>query len=454
MGTQKTVPSSVEREVNRQALTCVGVVGLAGCVLVVLLGVLVGPMIPKDIGGYFDRLLQGPGKDGIGQIAFVSTRDGNPEIYIISTDGSGAARLTDDPAGDFHPAWSPDGTRIAFYSERDGNAEIYVMNADGSDVTRLTQDPANDFDPAWSPDGTQITFHSHRFLGAARIFVMNADGSGVVCLTDPNWDDWSPAWSPDGTQILFNSSRYNNRDIWLMGADGSKMTNLTANPADDWWPAWSPDGSQIVFHSDRDGGFDIYSMNKDGSEVIRLTASSALEYDPAWSSDGKFIALTSDRAGNRDVWIMNADGSGATNLTAHPAHDWAPAWRPDGSSHAGQPPSSVPAGATALLDHYRRFGYEFGWSGGAANEYEERKTVFYDVTSVVSNNNNIQITYAWRSGVLYGTLQGNILRGTWIQDNGRGNFELTFSSGFSSAEGWWDEGGIHEKHPAFIRSTG
>ena len=79
-----------------------------------------------------------------GQIAIVSDRDGNPEIYVMNIDGSGITRLTDNPAGDFHPAWSPDGTRIAFVSGSDGNQEIYVMGADGSDVTRLTNDPARE----------------------------------------------------------------------------------------------------------------------------------------------------------------------------------------------------------------------------------------------------------------------------------------------------------------------
>jgi Tol biopolymer transport system component len=121
------------------------------------------------------------------------------------------------------------------------------MNADGSGkAQRLTTDPADDYNPSWSPDGTQIAFHSHRYLGVGRIFVMNADGTNVRRLTSPEFDDWSP----DGTQILFNSSRNGNRDIWLMDSDGSQMLNLTKRPSDDWWPASSPDGSKIVFHSD------------------------------------------------------------------------------------------------------------------------------------------------------------------------------------------------------------
>jgi dipeptidyl aminopeptidase/acylaminoacyl peptidase len=88
-----------------------------------------------------------PGPNG--QIAFDSTRDGNSEIYVMSAEGNGQTRLTDNDAFDSSTSWSPDGEKIAFWSDRDGNAEIYVMNADdGSDVTRLTDDPASDTNPS------------------------------------------------------------------------------------------------------------------------------------------------------------------------------------------------------------------------------------------------------------------------------------------------------------------
>ncbi|MGB9723151.1 MAG: TolB family protein, partial [Chloroflexia bacterium] len=72
-------------------------------------------------------------------------------IYVMNADGSGVTRLTNHPAGDKHPAWSPDGKKIAFQSERSGGTDIYVMNADGSGVTRLTNHPAYDGEPSWSP---------------------------------------------------------------------------------------------------------------------------------------------------------------------------------------------------------------------------------------------------------------------------------------------------------------
>ena len=81
------------------------------------------------------------------------------EIYAVNADGSGKVNLTNDPADDFTPSWSPDGTKIAFARWDGGSgAEVYVMNADGTGQTNLTNNPADDSEPAWSPDGTKIAF--------------------------------------------------------------------------------------------------------------------------------------------------------------------------------------------------------------------------------------------------------------------------------------------------------
>jgi Tol biopolymer transport system component len=89
------------------------------------------------------------------KILFVSDRDGNPEIYVVSPDGSGQRNLTRHPGYDSDPAWSPDGAKIAFTTKREGNFEIYVMNADGSGQHNLTRNPAVDRFPVWSPGRKQ-----------------------------------------------------------------------------------------------------------------------------------------------------------------------------------------------------------------------------------------------------------------------------------------------------------
>ena len=222
------------------------------------------------------------------QLAFSSTVDGgNPEIYVINSNGTGSTRLTLHPAADVKPAWSPDGTKIAFQSDRDGNAEIYLMNADGSNVVRLTNDAADDAQPAWSPDGAKIAFTSDRD-GNTEIYVMNADGSGVTRLTsDLSATSAAPDWSPDGSKIAFSrrwcSSQSCFGSIVVMNADGSGVNQVTC--CDARGPVWSPDGRKIAFTANVSVSPVIAVIGADGTNLVEVTSGS----DPAWRRAGTCV---------------------------------------------------------------------------------------------------------------------------------------------------------------------
>jgi len=269
-----------------------------------------------------------------GQIAFVSDRDGNFEIYLMNADGSSQTRLTNSPATDFQPAWSPDGKKIAFTSM----GEVYVMNADGSNPTRLTNDPAGGSAPAWSPDGKKIAFTS-----MAEVYVMNADGSSPTRLTysSPDWDSASQAaWSPDGSKIaltrasfdyycdpdgLCSGSGYTTLVISVINADGTGIHDLASGSG----AAWSPDGTRIAFRGD--GGINV--LNADGSGGRHVIAAIGGQH-LAWSPDAAKIAFdgatyTSPLSAPRwDIYILNADGSGTVRLTQGSGNNYFPAWRP------------------------------------------------------------------------------------------------------------------------------
>jgi Tol biopolymer transport system component len=210
----------------------------------------------------------------------------------MNANGTGERPLTSgkSPWNHFawHPAWSPDGSKIAFASDRDyPNSQIYSMNAaDGSGVTRLTYNTnVNDY-PAWSPDGSKIAFDSNSYLNHYEICYMNADGTDQHQISNNISTNWMPAWSPDGSKILFLSDRFMNARIFVMNADGSDQTDLSGSKqlVHDERPSWSPDGSKILFA--RSGVLkaqdDICVMNPDGSDATCLTLSAPDNLDPDW----------------------------------------------------------------------------------------------------------------------------------------------------------------------------
>jgi Tol biopolymer transport system component len=140
----------------------------------------------------------------VNMIVFTSNLNSNWDIYTINIDGSNLTRITDDPAIDSNPAWSPDGTKIAFESDRGGNLDIYIMNADGTNLTNITNNPARDMMPAWSPDDRTFAFQSDRD-GDFNIYTMKEDGSDVKRLTQSGTDDTNPSWSPDSRHIAYQS---------------------------------------------------------------------------------------------------------------------------------------------------------------------------------------------------------------------------------------------------------
>ena len=243
------------------------------------------------------------------QIAFVSNRDGNSEIYVMDEHGKSLRNLTNNPDTDRDPAWSPDGREVVFSSFRHGDighgkSAIYVMRADGKNVRRLTNNPNGAGQPTWSSDNHQIAFSSYRYYAGdsgPQIYIMQADGTDLRKLTIHSALDYHPAWSPDGRSIAFQSDRnrlvWLDDDIYLMDANGKNIRNLTKHPGRDRHPTWSPDGRQIAFASVRVGNFgdenldagnyDIYLMDAEGTNVRRLTEDPSDEILPAWSPNGQ-----------------------------------------------------------------------------------------------------------------------------------------------------------------------
>jgi TolB protein len=255
------------------------------------------------------------------QIAYVSTKSGNKEIWVMDYDGSSQRQLTYLKSIALTPRWSPDDTRIAFtgYVPYRGitSAQICIYSMSLNRLISFPRYRGTNSSPAWSPDGSQIAFMSSQ-NGDPEIYVADADGSHLHRITFAVGVNTSPAWNPKtGKQIVFVSDRGGDPVLYLANTDGTDVQKL--DMPDMGYvvdPSWSPNGQLIAFCWRRpSGNFDIYVMDIVNRQLVELTRDAGRNERPSWAPDGRHIVFESTRTGTRQIWSMLADGSQPRELT-------------------------------------------------------------------------------------------------------------------------------------------
>src|SRR5207247_820760 len=198
-----------------------------------------------------------------GEIVVASSRTGRFQLYAAERANLAQLRkIMDDTAVATEPAFSPDGSRIAFTSTRDGQPEIYIMDADGTSPGRLTNSPGADGDAAFTADGQSVVFHSQR-TGHRQIFLQPITSSDAVQLTQEPADNSQPTVSPDGETIAFVSNREGNNHIWLMSKDGANPRPLTrGQQSKETAPHFLRDGSLAYLLEQKESGRTVTQVVK------------------------------------------------------------------------------------------------------------------------------------------------------------------------------------------------
>jgi TolB protein len=206
------------------------------------------------------------GRDGF-QIQMFSLLLGRPVAFPIS------------PGNNFSPAWSPNGSDIAYSSSRTGDPEIWITGLNGSAGRQITNFRGPDVSPTYNPkSGAQIAWISGR-TGLPQLYIMETDGSSVQRLTDGGYAT-SPSWSPNGQFIAYAWNRKygpgapGGQDIYVMEIATHKWIQLTHGMGPCDFPSWSPDGRHLVFANSPDGraaDSKIWTMFVDGTEKHALT---------------------------------------------------------------------------------------------------------------------------------------------------------------------------------------
>jgi Tol biopolymer transport system component len=263
------------------------------------------------------------GTSSRGKVVFQSSRDGNFEIFSMNDDGSNVQRLTNSPAYDVSPSWSPDGSHILFASDRDGNWEIYIMGADGTNARRLTAPPGSNTAPFWAKGGTKIVFVSTRDAVNGEIYLMNADGSNVERLTRDSTVKDSPVMTPDGRSVVFTVNGRAGYCIITRDLSSGSQSALTPEQYNATSPRVSSDGSRILFAAAGNGFSGIYSMSTAGRGITRLTPAGIPCRTPAWGASVQEIVYSK----NAGLYLLSLDTQKEIKLSTH--GDSAPHWIKD-----------------------------------------------------------------------------------------------------------------------------
>ena len=359
------------------------------------------------------------GRDGISQLWIVDTQTG-AKAPLIQAHAGGPDFGRDSDA--VQPSWSPHGKRIAFWGMSDAlsHRDLWTIDPNAprpkETVVRVTNDPALDWNPVWSPDGKFLYFGSNRdgTMNLWRIpidedsgkprgapeplslpstfsghFAVSASGDiAYVAVTrsyrllafpfapkeaalgepkallDGSLEVLSCQASPDGRSIAFTTGGAQ-EDLFVANADGTRLRQLTDDAARDRAVSWSPDGRVLYFYSNRDGAYHVWSIHADGSGFTRVTSESDLRqlhagsfYSPVLSPDGRTLLVQTDQSAAL-IHLDRPPGQRAERLDAGDGVRSLAfgKWSPDGTRILGalQAGSRPPMGFGVYSVQTRRF---------------------------------------------------------------------------------------------------
>jgi len=302
-------------------------------------------------------------------VAFVVTEHNkaenktNSNISVVPANGGNAQQLTAAKGANFNPRWMPDGKTIAFISTRDGEAQIWTVSVTGGEAKKVSAISTGVSDLQVSPDGKWFAFSSevypdcpddesnskraeevekskvkakifdklpYRVWNAWKdgkrnhLFVLPVEGGKATDLTPGDYDtppidlggNWSFAWSPDSKEIAFERNTDpvvalgTNNNIFVVSLSGGIPKRITDNPGNDSQPLYSPDGKYLAYLQMKRAGFEADQkqlMLYDRTTGKRTNLTGKYDYslnDVAWSPDSKLVFFNADEKGNESLFKL------------------------------------------------------------------------------------------------------------------------------------------------------
>src|SRR6266705_3912375 len=284
----------------------------------------------------------------------METNRGVSNIWVVSTAGGAAMQLTQS-GHDSSPVWSPDGKTLAFLSSRNGDSQVYLLSMEGGESHALTKLSTGADIVKWSPDGKTIAFTSSVYPDCkddecnkkrdeekeknkvkahvaehllyrhwthwnegkrGHLFVIPADGSAaprdLTAGADydvPPDERGGPAdinFSPDGKEICFTAvtdkmeAVSTNGDLFIVAVAGGEAKRITTQRGFDGNPVYSPDGKYIAYHAQLTPGYEsdrwrVMHYDRQRGKNDNLSEGFDRSADElAWSTDSKTIYFTAE----------------------------------------------------------------------------------------------------------------------------------------------------------------
>lgn len=272
-------------------------------------------------------------------IAFGHFSQGKCEIRQIPAFGGDDTKLTDC---NYHeiPAlsWSPDGKFLAFPDRKNSNEpfQITIFSLETQEKRIITNPPAGtvgDIDVTFSPDGKTLAIRRSPVLGVEDIWTVDVKSGETLQVTKDNVKNHGLDWTPDGKSLVYSSNRNGTFSLWQIDVIGGepKWLGTTGGNADA--PSVSADGKRIAFEFWQDET-NIYQLNlkQTAEKPTKLLFSSRWDWNPSFSPDGKQIVFISDRLGTSEIWTADQEGGNLMQRTSFGAPlVTSPKWSPDGN---------------------------------------------------------------------------------------------------------------------------
>jgi dipeptidyl aminopeptidase/acylaminoacyl peptidase len=314
----------------------------------------------------------------------------NSNIYLTNPEGGAARQLTNAKGANNSPRWFPDGKSLAFISTRDGEPQIWTVSAGAGEPKKISNISTGVSDLQMSPDGKWFAFSStvypdcpnddcnkkridevakskvkakifdklpYRVWNSwkdgmrSHLFVIPAAGGTAVDITPGDFDsppidlagNFACSWSPDSKEIAFERNPdavvaiSTNNDIYIVPASGGEAHKITDNPGNDCQPLYSPDGKYLVYLQMRRAGFEADQKQLilyERSTGVRTNLTEKFDYslnEVVWSPDSKSIYFNTDDKGNESIFRLNV-GTGTIDGVLNTGYNHEIRIQPDGQS--------------------------------------------------------------------------------------------------------------------------